>query len=222
MTAAPSAAELPRVHSGKVRELYDAGDGRLLMVASDRVSAFDVIMAEPISDKGRVLTAMTSFWSEEMADVVPGTIVAADPAAIADALGGTALPADWAAFCAYTQKTIASGTLAVSPAARQMASRLLSSAGTWLPVPGSYRALTAQLLPPVLREQFELPFGAAEARAARRLVAWARRIYPRLPARLRYVGPYHEAQQRLAGRRHPDLLARLSNRLWIGQSSLPL
>jgi hypothetical protein len=43
-----------------------------------------------------------------------------------------------------------------------------------------------------------------------------------LPARLRYVGPYHEAQQRLAGRRHPDLLARLSNRLWIGQSSLPL
>ncbi len=88
--------ELPRVHSGKVRELYDAGDGRLLMVASDRVSAFDVIMAEPISDKGRVLTAMTSFWSEEMADVVPGTIVAADPAAIADALGGTALPADWA------------------------------------------------------------------------------------------------------------------------------
>jgi uncharacterized protein (DUF2236 family) len=133
-----------------------------------------------------------------------------------------ALPADWAAFCAYTQKTIASGTLAVSPAARQMARRLLSSAGTWLPVPGSYRALTAQLLPPVLREQFELPFGAAEARAARRLVAWARRIYPRLPARLRYVGPYHEAQQRLAGRRHPDLLARLSNRLWIGQSSLPL
>jgi uncharacterized protein (DUF2236 family) len=103
-----------------------------------------------------------------------------------------------------------------------MASRLLSSAATWLPVPGSYRALTAQLLPPVLREQFELPFGAAEARAARRLVAWARRIYPRLPARLRYVGPYHEAQQRLAGRRHPDLLARLSNRLWIGQSSLPL
>ena len=52
--------ELPRIHSGKVRELYDAGDGRLLMVASDRVSAFDVIMAEPITDKGRVLTAMTT------------------------------------------------------------------------------------------------------------------------------------------------------------------
>ena len=44
------------------------------MVASDRVSAFDVIMAEPIADKGRVLTAMTAFWCEEMADVAPGTI----------------------------------------------------------------------------------------------------------------------------------------------------
>jgi phosphoribosylaminoimidazole-succinocarboxamide synthase len=88
--------ELPRVHSGKVRELYDAGEGRLLMVASDRVSAFDVIMTEPIADKGRVLTAMTSFWCEEMADVVPGTIVAVDPAAIEEALGGATLPAGWA------------------------------------------------------------------------------------------------------------------------------
>ena len=89
--------ELPRVHSGKVRELYDAGDGRLLMVASDRVSAFDVIMAEPIPDKGRVLTAMTSFWCDEMADVVPGTQIAADPAAIADGAGGAPrCPAGWA------------------------------------------------------------------------------------------------------------------------------
>src|ERR1700722_5051116 len=88
--------ELPRVHSGKVRELYDAGAGQLLMVAWDRVSAFHRIMAEPITDKGRVLTAMTSFWCEEMADVVPGAQITADPAAIADALGGAALPADWA------------------------------------------------------------------------------------------------------------------------------
>src|ERR1700685_411778 len=88
--------ELPRVASGQARELYDAGDGRLLMVASDRVSAFDVIMAEPITDKGRVLTAMTTFWCDEMADVVPGSQIAAAPAATADALGGVALPADWA------------------------------------------------------------------------------------------------------------------------------
>ncbi len=50
---------LSLIQSGKVRELYDAGDDRLLMVASDRISAFDVIMAEPIPDKGRVLTAMS-------------------------------------------------------------------------------------------------------------------------------------------------------------------
>jgi phosphoribosylaminoimidazole-succinocarboxamide synthase len=84
------------VLSGKVRELYDAGEGRLLMVASDRVSAFDVIMAEPIPHKGRVLTAMTWFWCEEMADVVPGTWLAADPAAIDAALGGATLPPEWA------------------------------------------------------------------------------------------------------------------------------
>ena len=66
------------------------------MVASDRVSAFDVIMAEPVTDKGRVLTAMTSFWCDEMADIVPGSQITADPAAMADALGGTTLPADWA------------------------------------------------------------------------------------------------------------------------------
>jgi phosphoribosylaminoimidazole-succinocarboxamide synthase len=87
--------DLPRVHSGKVRELYDAGQDRLLMVASDRVSAFDVIMAEPIPHKGRVLTAMSCYWFEELADVVPGALLAADPVAIEAALG-TALPPDWA------------------------------------------------------------------------------------------------------------------------------
>jgi phosphoribosylaminoimidazole-succinocarboxamide synthase len=87
---------LPQLHSGKVRELYDAGDDRLLMVASDRVSAFDVIMAEPIRDKGRVLTAMTVFWCEEMADVAPGSLLAASPEDIAAALPGQTLPAEWA------------------------------------------------------------------------------------------------------------------------------
>jgi phosphoribosylaminoimidazole-succinocarboxamide synthase len=86
--------DLPKVLSGKVRELYDAGNDRLLMVASDRVSAFDVIMAEPIRHKGRVLTAMTVFWCEEMSDVVPGTLLAADPTQIDAALDGVTLPAD--------------------------------------------------------------------------------------------------------------------------------
>ena len=86
---------LPQIHSGKVRELYDAGEDRLLMVASDRVSAFDVIMEEPIRHKGRVLTAMTVFWCDEMADVVPGTLLAADPEEIEAALPEVALPPEW-------------------------------------------------------------------------------------------------------------------------------
>jgi phosphoribosylaminoimidazole-succinocarboxamide synthase len=87
--------DLLQIHSGKVRELYDAGSDRLLMVASDRVSAFDVIMAEPIRHKGRVLTAMTTFWCEEMADVVPGSVLAVDPIDINGALGGATIPAEW-------------------------------------------------------------------------------------------------------------------------------
>ncbi len=95
MTSPRTADTLPRVHSGKVRELYDAGAGRLLMVASDRVSAFDVIMAEPIPEKGRVLTAMSCFWCDEMADVIPGSLLAVDPLEI-EAQVGASMPAAWA------------------------------------------------------------------------------------------------------------------------------
>jgi len=58
-----STLELPLLHSGKVRELYAMDDDHLLLVASDRISAFDVVFAEPVPDKGRVLTAMTAFWA---------------------------------------------------------------------------------------------------------------------------------------------------------------
>ena len=69
---------LPHLSSGKVRDIYDAGDGRLLLVTSDRISAFDVIMAEPIPDKGRVLTAISAFWFELFADLVPGHLISTD------------------------------------------------------------------------------------------------------------------------------------------------
>jgi phosphoribosylaminoimidazole-succinocarboxamide synthase len=74
-----SPLSLPHRYSGKVRELYDVDADHLLMVASDRLSAFDVVMDEPIADKGRVLTAMTCFWVDEVADIVPGTIEAVAP-----------------------------------------------------------------------------------------------------------------------------------------------
>jgi phosphoribosylaminoimidazole-succinocarboxamide synthase len=89
---------LTHLYSGKVRDVYDAGDDRLLFVASDRMSAFDVVMAEPVPDKGRVLTAMTAFWLELLAGVAPSHLVSVDPAdlppaaaAVADAAGRTML-----------------------------------------------------------------------------------------------------------------------------------
>lgn len=74
MTAEP-VVDLPLVHRGKVRDVYDAGEGRLLLVASDRISAFDVVMAERVPDKGRVLTALSTFWFDELADVAPNHVV---------------------------------------------------------------------------------------------------------------------------------------------------
>jgi len=76
----------PLIHSGKVRDLYEVGDGLLLMVASDRVSAFDVVFAEPVPNKGRVLTAMSAHWYAEMTDLAPSSLVSTDPDEIAAAV----------------------------------------------------------------------------------------------------------------------------------------
>lgn len=77
---------LDAVYSGKVRDIYDAGDGLLLFVASDRLSIFDVVLGETVPDKGRVLTAMSTFWFDELADVLPNHVVATE---LPD------LPAEW-------------------------------------------------------------------------------------------------------------------------------
>ncbi|MFO7895011.1 MAG: phosphoribosylaminoimidazolesuccinocarboxamide synthase [Longimicrobiales bacterium] len=86
------ASELPYpLHArGKVREMYDVGEGRLLMVASDRLSAFDVVMDRPIPWKGRVLTAVTVWWLERLTDLVDTHLIAADPAEIIDRVPGLA------------------------------------------------------------------------------------------------------------------------------------
>lgn len=75
------------LYRGKVRDVYDVGDGLLVMVASDRISAFDRVFAEPVPDKGRVLTAMTAFWVEQLAEVAPSHLVSTDPAEVAARLG---------------------------------------------------------------------------------------------------------------------------------------
>jgi phosphoribosylaminoimidazole-succinocarboxamide synthase len=72
----------PRLEArGKVRDVYDAGGGRLLLVATDRISAFDVVLPDPIPDKGRVLTGLSSFWFDRLADLVPHHVLSTDRAA---------------------------------------------------------------------------------------------------------------------------------------------
>src|SRR5687767_5289271 len=66
------------VRSGKVRDLYDLPDGRLLLVASDRISAFDVVLPTDIPDKGRVLTGLSRFWFAETAGIVPNHLRSTD------------------------------------------------------------------------------------------------------------------------------------------------
>jgi len=133
-----------------------------------------------------------------------------------------AMPERWADFARYMQEMLASDMLAVSGAARRIAAELFSGTATRWRVPLWYRALTAQLLPPRLRDEFGLPYGRLEQRSATRALTLARWLYPRMPARLRYVAPYHEALARLTGRERPDGLTRALNRLWIGQNSMAL
>src|SRR5581483_5649829 len=73
-----SALPLPLVRRGKVREVYEVDREHLLLVASDRVSAFDVVMAEAVPHKGAVLTQLSAFWFERLAPVVPSHYVTAD------------------------------------------------------------------------------------------------------------------------------------------------
>jgi phosphoribosylaminoimidazole-succinocarboxamide synthase len=66
---------LRHVYSGKVRELYETADGVLLLVASDRISAFDHVLDTPIPDKGKILTQLSLWWFERLADIVPNHLV---------------------------------------------------------------------------------------------------------------------------------------------------
>jgi len=73
---------LPLLGRGKVRDNYAVGTDRLLIVTSDRLSAFDVVMNEPIPDKGRVLNRMALFWFERLADVVPNHLTGVAPESV--------------------------------------------------------------------------------------------------------------------------------------------
>src|SRR4051795_3298761 len=75
---APAIDGATHLHSGKVRDLYELPDGRLLMVASDRISAFDFILDTPIPDKGAILTRMSLWWFDRLAGLVPHHVLSTD------------------------------------------------------------------------------------------------------------------------------------------------
>ncbi|HEY3749014.1 MAG TPA: phosphoribosylaminoimidazolesuccinocarboxamide synthase [Pseudonocardiaceae bacterium] len=87
----PTLADYPLVATGKVRRLYTVDDDHLLFVASNRISAFDHVLATEIPDKGRVLTAMSVFWFGLLGDLVPNHLVSADDERIPTEVRGSAL-----------------------------------------------------------------------------------------------------------------------------------
>jgi phosphoribosylaminoimidazole-succinocarboxamide synthase len=70
---------LPHHYTGKVRDLYEVGHDRMLIVASDRISVFDVVLDDLVPDKGRVLTGLSTFWFDRTADVAPNHLISSDP-----------------------------------------------------------------------------------------------------------------------------------------------
>lgn len=79
-----SIQSLPLLGTGKVRDMYAVGDDKLLVVATDRISAFDVILDDPIPGKGQVLTELTEFWLKKLAHIVPNHSTGIDPLSVVD------------------------------------------------------------------------------------------------------------------------------------------
>jgi phosphoribosylaminoimidazole-succinocarboxamide synthase len=108
-TALPAPAEIPgaqHVHSGKVRDLYRLIDGSLLMVASDRISAYDFVLETPIPDKGEILTRMSLWWFDQLEDLVPNHVLSTD---VPDQVRGRAVRCE--ALDMYPVECVARGYL---------------------------------------------------------------------------------------------------------------
>ena len=80
-----SIQSLPLISKGKVRDIYAVGDDKLLMITTDRLSAFDVVMGQPIPEKGVVLNQMANFWFDKLASVIPNHLTGIDPASVVSA-----------------------------------------------------------------------------------------------------------------------------------------
>ena len=82
-----SIKSLPLLGRGKVRDIYAVDDATLLIVTSDRLSAFDVILPDPIPDKGRVLVALANFWFDKLGHILPNQLTGIDPVTVVAAHG---------------------------------------------------------------------------------------------------------------------------------------
>ena len=105
-TVVESALPLKLLHRGKVRDVYDAGDDLLLMVASDRVSAFDVVMVQPIPRKGEVLTQISAWWLDQLEGITAHHLISVDPEGILERLPALAASrSQWARRAMLVQRT---------------------------------------------------------------------------------------------------------------------
>jgi len=147
------------VHRGKVRDLYEVED-HLLMVASDRISAFDVVMDDPIPDKGAILTKLSLFWFEYLKDIVPNHLI-------------TANVEQYPAVCAPYREQLAGRSLLVKkakPLPVECIVRGYLSGSFWQAYKAELSSLSAQteLIPPGCKKNptvcgFTLPAGMRES-----------------------------------------------------------
>ena len=139
---------LPLLHRGKVRDVYEVDAHTLLMVASDRVSAFDVVMGRPVPRKGEVLTLVTAWWMSQLEQRIPHHLLAVDPDAIVARHPGLAVTRDaWARRAMLVRRT--------EPVLVECVVRGYISGSAWK----EYRAhgtLAGEILPAGLRESQRL------------------------------------------------------------------
>jgi phosphoribosylaminoimidazole-succinocarboxamide synthase len=160
---------LPHLRSGKVRDIYEVDHDRLLLVASDRVSTYDVVHDDPVPDKGRVLTGLSTFWFEQTADLVANHLVSADPTDLPEHVG----PWAWGRSMLVERATVLPMECVVRGYLFGSAWREYAASGT---VNGAELAaglrkadrLPAPIFTPSTKAEVgehDLPLGEAEARA---------------------------------------------------------
>lgn len=132
-----------------------------------------------------------------------------------------AIPPDWGAFQEYMEKMYASDEITARRVGREMGDMIFNFRGPLKPALSWLQVMTAYMMPPRLREEFGLPPDTdANRRTYDRGLKMVKTVYPRLPDRIRFVPSYIEAQRRLAGKSHADLVTQGLNLAWLGQREL--